>query len=50
MSKMYSKIKKYYNDGLWGKTRVRNMVVKGVITKDEYREITGEEFVSPREF
>lgn len=44
MSKMHNKIKKYYDDGLWNKTRVRNMVIKGVITADEYREIVGEAF------
>lgn len=44
MSKMYDKIKKYYDDGLWSKTRVRNMVLKDVITTEEYQEITGEVF------
>lgn len=44
MSKMYNKIKKYYDEGLWNKTRVRNMVIKGVITADEYQEIVGEAF------
>lgn len=44
MSKMYNKIKKYYDDGLWNKARVKNMVIKEVITKDEYREIVGEAF------
>lgn len=42
MSKMYGKIKAYYDNGLWSKARVYNMVGKGVITEDEYREITGE--------
>ena len=42
MSKMYEKIKSYYNTGLWSKERVRNMVVKGVITEEEFYEITGE--------
>ena len=41
MSKMYEKIKKYYNTGLWSEERVRNMVVKGVITEEEFYEITG---------
>lgn len=44
MSRMFEKIKRYYDDGLWNKARVRNMVLKGIITEDEYREITGEEF------
>ena len=42
MSKMYEKIKEYYNTGLWSEERVRNMVIKGVITEEEYYDITGE--------
>ena len=42
MSKMYEKIKKYYNTGLWSEERVRNMVIKGIITEEEFYEITGE--------
>ena len=42
MSKMYEKIKEYYDSGLWSEERVRNMVVKGVITEEEFYEITGE--------
>ena len=42
MSKMYEKVKSYYDTGLWSEERVRNMVVKGVITEEEFYEITGE--------
>ena len=42
MSKMYEKIKEYYNTGLWSEERVRNMVIKGIITEEEYYDITGE--------
>lgn len=42
MSKMYEKIKEYYDSGLWSEERVRNMVIKGVITEEEFYEITGE--------
>ena len=42
MSKMYEKIKEYYNTGLWSEGRVRNMVIKGIITEEEFYEITGE--------
>ena len=42
MSKMYEKIKEYYNSGLWSEERVRNMVIKGIITEEEFYEITGE--------
>ena len=42
MSKICEKIKEYYNTGLWSEERVRNMVVKGVITEEEFYDITGE--------
>ncbi len=42
MSKNYEKIKNYYDKGLWSKTRVKNMVIKGVITAEEYKLIVGE--------
>ena len=35
MSKNYSKVKEYYDRGLWSKTRVRNAVGKW-ITEEEY--------------
>lgn len=44
MSKLFSKIKGYYDDGLWSETRVRNMVIKNFITKEEFKEITGNDF------
>ena len=44
MSKMFEKIKEYYELGLWNEARVRNMVIKGVITEEEYAEIVGEPF------
>ena len=40
---MFEKIKNYYQLGLWSKERVRNMVEKGVISKEEYETIVGEE-------
>ena len=46
MSKMYEKIKKYYDQGLWNKARVFNMVEKGIITAEEYEMITGEAYVA----
>ena len=39
MSKMYEKVKSYYDTDLWSEERVRNMVVKGVITEEEYASI-----------
>ena len=40
---MFGKIKKWYESGMWTKKMVRNAVLKGKITEDEYTEITGEE-------
>ncbi|MFR6348408.1 MAG: XkdX family protein [Enterocloster aldenensis] len=40
----YERIKYYYDAGLWVKAMVRMAVRKGVITKDQYREITGEAY------
>lgn len=42
---MYKKIKAYYEAGLWTKTMVKNAVVKGKITPEEYELITGEAYV-----
>lgn len=41
---MKEKIKAWYKFGLWTKDMVRNAVVKGKLTEEEYREITGEEY------
>ena len=42
MSPKFEKVKRYYDSGLWNKTMVRNAVVKGWITAEEYTIITGE--------
>ena len=44
MSKHFKKVKGYYDSGLWSIERVRNAVIKGLITAEEYRIITGENF------
>lgn len=44
MSKIYNKIKSYYDFGLWSEVRVRNMVIKGIITEEEYKAIIGKEY------
>lgn len=41
---MFEKIKKWYEYGMWTKKMVRNAVIKGKITEDEYTKITGEEY------
>ena len=39
---MKEKIKKWYEQGLWTVEMVRNAVIKGKLTEDEYREIVEE--------
>ena len=40
----YDKVKQYYDWGLWTAEMVRNAVVKGKITPEQYKEITGLEY------
>lgn len=40
-SKYFEKVKKYYDEGFWNDIRVRNAVLKGWITEEEFEEITG---------
>lgn len=42
---MKAKIAKWYKQGLWSKTQVANAVKKGVISAEDYTEITGEVYV-----
>lgn len=44
MSKRYDQIKKYYELGLWTEKRVRDAVLKGIITPEEYAQITGKSY------
>ena len=37
----HQKIKAYYTAGLWTLSMVKNAVVKGKITAEEYADITG---------
>ena len=41
---MYEKIKKFYDLKLYTKKQVRQFCGKGVITVEQYKEITGEEY------
>lgn len=33
---MYEKIKRWFQQGLWTETMVKNAALKGVLTSDEY--------------
>ena len=41
----FDRIKFYYEQGLWSKQRVRNVVGK-VLTAEEYKTITGEPYTA----
>lgn len=40
----YERIKRFYDGGLWTAAMVGDAVTKGVITEEQYKEITGEAF------
>lgn len=42
----FDMIKRNYDRGLWNKQMVKMAVVKGVITPEQYEEITGESYVA----
>lgn len=42
----YAMIKRYYENGYWSKDQVKQGVVYGKITEDQYQEITGEPYVA----
>lgn len=46
MSPKFNKVKKYYDAGLWTLEMVKNAVVKEWITAEEFKEITGEDYVA----
>lgn len=39
---MKAKIAKWYKQGLWSTAQVANAVKKGILTPEDYEEITGE--------
>lgn len=42
---MKDKISKWYKQGLWTAEMVANAVEKGIITAEDYAEITGEDYI-----
>ena len=43
-SSKFDKVKSYYDRGLWSIGRVRDAVVHGWITAEQFEKITGEEY------
>jgi len=41
----FERIKYYYEASLWNKQMVKTAVKKGVITKEQYKVITGESYI-----
>lgn len=41
---LFEKIKNFYNKKLYTKEMLKQFVVKGVITPEQYKEITGEDY------
>ena len=44
MSARYEKVKNYYDMKYWNEMQVRNAVIHGWITAEEYKTITGNEY------
>lgn len=44
MSEKYKIIKTRYDTGFWNENRVRNMVINGIITEEEFEKIVGKKF------
>ena len=40
----YERIKYYFDAGLWSKPMVKKAVKKGIITQEQYKEITGDDY------
>lgn len=43
-SKNFDKVKTFFDTKMWGEDRVRNAVLKGWITEEEFVEIVGVEY------
>lgn len=39
-----NKVKYWYTNNLWTEVMVRNAVIKGKLTSENYKEITGKEY------
>ena len=43
---MFARIKRFYDGGLWTKEQVHTVVGLGTITPEQYKQITGENYVA----
>lgn len=43
-TKKFDTVKKYYDMGVWSEAKVRDAVVKGWITAEEFQTITGKAY------
>jgi len=44
LSVKYEQVKRFYDLGVWSETKVGNAVVKGWITAEEFKAITGKKY------
>ena len=44
MSAKFEQVKNFYDMRVWSETKLRNAVVKGWITQDEFEAITGKNY------
>lgn len=42
-SPLFEKAKDYYDRGLWSEEQLKALVLKGKLTEDEFKEITGKD-------
>lgn len=45
MKSKFEKVKDFFDKGFWDIARVRNAVIKGWITAEQFEEITGEKYL-----
>ena len=45
MSEFAEKVKRWYELGLWNEVRVKNAVKKGALTSEEFKAITGKDYL-----
>lgn len=44
-SEKYEMVRRFYKTRMWNEIQVKNAVVKGWITEEEFEEITGNDYV-----